>query len=303
MRDWPDFYIIGAAKSGTSALYQYLRQHPQVFLSPVKEPCYWAYGEWRPDYKGPGDMRLLGVRDQDTYRALYQGVADHHKAVGEASVIYLYSTRAAQRIRDVRPDARFVVLLRQPADRAFSHYLMKLRAGHEMLDDFGEALEAETERMRRNWHPSWYYRDRGYYDRQLAVYASRFPPENFCVVLHDDFERDPQQVVRTVCEFLGLDSRFVPDVAARHNEGGTRPRSPHLARLVRSNSARMFARTFMTRGLRRTIRSFVDRASQRPASIPPDVREALTAGYREDILRLQDRLRRDLSGWLAGGIR
>ena len=125
----PDFFIVGAAKSGTTSLYSYVRQHPEVFLPSMKEPRFFV----DPDYFG-GDAlgHLTQVRDLDEYLGLFAGAPECAR-VGEASPVYLYSRGTAERIRGFRPDASIVAILRNPVDRAYSHYWLHVRLGAERL--------------------------------------------------------------------------------------------------------------------------------------------------------------------------
>jgi hypothetical protein len=293
----PNFFIIGAAKSGTGSLYRYVGQHPHVFMSPVKEPRYWAFGDAPPTFVGPGDAGLIGVTRLADYRRLFAG-AGAAAAVGEASVVYLYSARAAERIRQELPRARLIAILRQPAERAFSHFLMNLRDGDEPLTDFAQALAAEAERMRRGWHPNWFYRERGYYHRQLVRYYALFPAGQIRVFLSEDLRASPEQVTREIFRFLGVDDRFVPDTRLAHNVGGLRPSSRRLWRLSRTPPVRALSRVLPPDLRRRAGRLVRDRLLVE-ARLPLELRADLTAGYREDILRLQDLIRRDLSHWLG----
>ena len=165
----PNFLIIGAAKAGTTSLYRYLEQHPEVYMSPVKEPKFFALGGERLDYRGPGDearMRGASVTSLEDYRELFRGVSTE-TAVGEASTLYLYSERAAARIKHHVPDVKLIAVLRNPVDRAYSDFLHLVRDGIEPLTDFPQALEAEESRIRSRWAPMWHYRRRGFYHPQL----------------------------------------------------------------------------------------------------------------------------------------
>ena len=140
----PNFLVIGAAKSGTTALYHTLKQHPQIFMSPVKEPHFFAFEGERPVYCGPGDRELFNPRvvfRLEDYVRLFDGLRAQ-TAVGEASVQYLMrSDAAAARIRQHIPRAKLIAILRQPADRAYSHYIMLRSQGLERLS-FTQALAA-----------------------------------------------------------------------------------------------------------------------------------------------------------------
>ena len=296
----PNFLVIGAAKAGTTSLHDYLRQHPEVFVAPVKEPRFFAYDGRPLPAGGPGLdwIHDATVTDVTAYEALFDD-AGGARARGEASPLYLYSVHAAARIAARVPAAKLVAILRDPADRAFSHFLHLRRDRLEPCTSFADALAREEQRIAADWDWSFHYRALGFYDAQLTRYATLFPPGSLHVELYEDLARDAAGVARRVFSFLGVDETFEPDVRARLNTGGVpregaawdvatqydhpirralRPVLPHRLRLV------MLAR----------LRS---RALHRP-TLDPDVRRDLVGGYREDILRLQERLGRDLAEWL-----
>ena len=138
---WPTFLIIGAGRSGTTSLYHYLGQHPDIFMSPVKEPGFFAYeDETRPLIGAYGEAELPGYSTRrEDYEALFADVSVE-TAAGEASVDYLYLPRAARRIRRHVPQARLIAILRQPADRSHSQFWARVASGREPLTDFEEAL-------------------------------------------------------------------------------------------------------------------------------------------------------------------
>src|ERR1051325_6146140 len=139
----PNFLVIGAVKSGTTALHRYLKQHPDIFMSTPKELRFFPFEDRPPDFRGPGDAEDMkpAVKSIGDYRARFAEGA-RHPARGESSPLYLYYPRSAERLRHHIPDAKLIAILRHPADRAYSQYLMKVRDGHERLD-FAAALDAE----------------------------------------------------------------------------------------------------------------------------------------------------------------
>lgn len=294
---WPTFLIIGAAKSGTTSLYWYLQQHPQVYMSPVKEPGFWAFGESDQRFTGPGDIHRTIVRTAPEYQQLF---ADRttERASGEASVQYIFSTRAAERIRRQIPDVRLIAILRHPAERAFAHFLMHRRNGTEPLADFRSALAAEPGRKAAGWHPTWLYRERGYYFRQLSAYYERFPAKQIAVVSYDDLVADPQGLMRRIFGFLEVDPGFVP-VLERHNVGGTQPRSRRLLAALRSRPIRAVAERLLPAPLRRQLVALARQRLFVRATLEPALRAELTAGYRDDIEQLQPLIGRDLAHWMG----
>jgi hypothetical protein len=295
----PNFFIIGAAKSGTTALYSYLRQHPQVFLSPLKEPRFFAHKDNPPLWRGPGDEAYIAatVTSFAAYLSLFHE-ADGAHAIGEASTQYLYLPAARANIRRYVPQARLVAILRDPAEVAFAAYLHKRREGNEPIRDFRGALAAEPARIRDNWSPIWHYKQRGYYHQHLAAYYSEFDPAQLRIYLHEDLKRDARSLVRDLFGFLGVDEQFVPDLAARPNRSGI-PRSRALQRfLTRPNRTReTLGRILPDVAYRRALKALSHWNLSRP-KLPAELRALLIEEYREDILRLEELIGRDLSSWL-----
>jgi hypothetical protein len=296
----PNFLVIGASKSGTTSLYRYLEQHPEIFMSPVKEPKFFAYEGEKPDFRGPGDR--LTIRDTMTdlkdYEALFEGASDE-KALGEASPIYLYSEKAVQRIKHHVPEAKLIAVLRDPAERAYSSFLHKTRDGREPLADFGEALEAEDGRIRDRWAPGWHYGRRGFYHEQLSRYYKAFDPSQIRVYLYEDLSADPAEVLKDVCQFLDVDPGFVPDTSLRHNVSGI-PKNRRLHSLLRGqNPVKTVLKPVIPERLRRRVMTNLqNRNLTRAPGMPPEVRRGLVDRYREDVLKLQGLIGRDLSAWL-----
>jgi hypothetical protein len=300
----PNFLIIGAAKSGTSALYAYLRQHPQVFASEIKEPGFFAFEGETGSFAGPraseGERQRIG--DVERYQALFRDVGDA-KAVGEASSLYLYNPRAPSRIRHYVPDVRVIALLRNPVERAYSGYRYSIRDGKEPLSSFEEALAAEPERIAANWHPIWHHQSLGFYALQLRRYHQLFSPGQIRVYIYDKFVVDPVRVVQDICRFLEIDERFTPDVRVRHNVSGT-PRSRFLHTLLAHPSPLKDAfKPFLPTPVRRRLRLARSVIMERNIiaegpRMSEETRRSLTRVFRDDILELQELIGEDLSGWL-----
>ena len=303
----PNFLVIGAQKAGTTALYQHLKQHPDVYMSPIKEPHFLAFENRALDFRGPRDLETLGhmvVRDEGAYRELFAG-ADGARARGEASAMYLYMEEAVGGIGRRLPDAKLVAVLRSPADRAYSSFLHMVRDGREPIPDFGRALAAEEERIARNWSPIWHYRRMGFYHEQIQRYREAFGPERLRVYLYEDLESDPENVLRDIHEFIGVDPSFVPDVSSRYNVSGV-PKNRRLHALhrflLRPNPVKTALKPFFPKRVRRrmvegSLNTLRNRNLVKPP-FPEEVRRGLVEGYREDVSRLEALIRRDLSGWL-----
>ena len=191
-RRLPNFIIIGAARAGTTSLYAYLSQHPQIFMSPIKETRFFAYeGPDTKTFLGRPNPNIFPITTLEEYRALFEP-AKSELAIGEASPIYLESPVAAQRIKQLLPEAKILAILRNPADRAFSDYLLALRYGRadwKVEDAFGE---------------DEHYVQVGFYYGKLKRYFDLFPREQIKICLHADFSRDAISVMQDIFEYLGV---------------------------------------------------------------------------------------------------
>lgn len=290
----PNFLIIGAQKAGTTSLYYYLDQHPQVYMSPRKEPHFFEGTDM--NFKGPG-RRIMPVTDVHEYRKLFDG-ASTEKAVGEASASYLYSKRSPALIREHIPDVKLIVVLRNPAERAYSNFLHMMRMGREPIADFGRALQEEERRIRDGWGPLWHYGSKGFYHDQLRRYFDVFGEEQIQVHLHEDLRNRPLEVLRKVFGFLGVEEGFVPDMSRDHNPSGL-PKNQTLYVLLKRLTSHTPIGSGITRLLPGEARQYVERKILvKPPPLAPDVRRCLIEGYREDISKLEGLIGRDLSEWL-----
>ena len=212
----PNFFLAGAPKAGTTSLCSYLAQHPQVFMSPVKEPCYFA-AEVRPEnFAEPyREASPNLISDWPSYLRLFQD-ADAATAIGEASVCYLWSPTAAARIADRVPGARILLVLRDPAERAFSQYLHGVAKGR-ITGGFGEHLDASLRDTAGCFCPTYPFLQFGHYAVQIRRYLAHFPAAQLQIELYEDFQRTPSDFYRRILGFLGVDPDFVPDTSRRHH--------------------------------------------------------------------------------------
>jgi hypothetical protein len=246
----PTFIVIGVAKAGTTSIYRYLDQHPDVFMYPEKGTNYFGYEDardWKWEDEGePPLLRHFRVQTFEDYEAAFAGASGEH-AVGEVEL----------------PDAKVIVSLRNPAERAFSGYLMRIRRG-EPVNSPEEDLVADSSHVRE-----------GFYYRRMKRFYDAFPREQIKVLLFDDFKRDPRQVIEEIFSFIGVDPTFRPDTEARHNPASV-PRSRLVNRLLYQPA------------MIRTVKAVL-----------PELRSRLLDLYREDIVSLEELVQKDLSTvWL-----
>ena len=300
----PNFLIIGAAKSGTTALYSYLKQHPDVYMSSVKEPRFFAFEGETLAFRGPKGhgtrFNKETITDLKTYQSLFDDVKDE-KAIGEASPAYLSSAeKASERIHHHLPNTKLIVILRQPAERAYSAFLHTVKSGMETTLNFESVLALEEKRIRDNWGAIWQHRSLGFYYDQLVPYYKLFSKEQIRVYLHDDLQADAVGLIQDIFDFLDVDSGFVPDVSNRVNRSGI-PRSRWLYQFLKSpdNPVRDMLKPLIPQDLRKSMVKKAKSSNLVRPEIPVDIKQRLTLDYKDDILKLQDLIERDLSAWLA----
>ena len=229
----PNFLILGAPKAGTTALYAYLSQHPQVYMSPHKEPNFFAFEGAPPRYTGPGDssgINRSSVTRLDAYLALFAG-ANGEAAVGEASPLYLQFPDAAHRIHHHVPDAKLIAILRNPVERAYSDFLYRRKNGNEPSDDPLVAFQSEDERLARGWSPYFGYLQKGRYADHLERYFSLFSRDQITVFLFEDLRNEIDATLRRDLR-VPRRRRCIPTghaPALQHLRGATQRRCPARA--------------------------------------------------------------------------
>jgi hypothetical protein len=308
----PNFLVVGAAKSGTTALCEYLGQHPEVYMSAVKEPLFFsACGVERRRLERelyPAAMENV-VTELGRYVELFSGVTGE-KAVGEGSVYYLVDhEKAIGNMRRYLPrwrDLKIVIILRNPVDACYSHYLMYSQILRHYLNlrdvpSFEESLAAEERRLADGYlalaHFHWYF----YYE-QVKAYLESFGAVR--IFLFSDLREDWRRVVHDLYAFVGVDGSFVPTAAEEEYNVSGVSRLGFLFRYLISDTpirrlVRPVARGLLTGKGRDWL---VNRALRKPMAKPPmapETRERLRELYREDVARLQDLIRRDLGAWLV----
>lgn len=280
----PNFIVGGALKAGTTSLNYYLKQHPDVFMSPMKEPRYFAYDP-AASSNGNGNGLHFPVTTLEQYAGLFTG-ATNEKVVGEVSPHYIISPIAPQRIHDTLPDVKLIFSLRHPVKRAYSVYWQAVRLGNESRPV--EQALTEAEHRVRN----------GRYYALLQNWYKLFDPAQIKVILFDDLARDALGVFQDVCRYLDVDDRFVPDLTVR-NKGGAL-KNERLGRFYEQLKNSRFKQAIdplFPERLRDKVNDLRNSNFEEPPPIPAEVAERLQAYYRDDIEQLELFLGRDLSAW------
>lgn len=293
-----NFFLVGAARAGTTSMWDLLVRTPGVYLPRQffhKEPAYFS--------------RLTGLDSHERYLELFGGVDDEsHRVRGEASTAYLTDPAAAGRIANAAPDARILILLRDPADRAYSLYNWMAQEGYEWAGTFEEALRREPERassdrFRDNCSEYFYnylYVRSSRYADQVARYLRHFGQERVHVVLFEDFVGRPRETYRGVLDFLGVP---VPEPLPkpRVRNPSRRPYSPRLQRVLRLLT-RWRRRLRPGRPASKASRDSLlewGLTGEQPPPLPPGLRRRIQEACRDDIRRLEKIIDRDLTSWTA----
>jgi hypothetical protein len=288
----PDFFIVGAPKSGTTAMYDYLRQHPDIFMPEVKEPHFFATDLASPHY----------IRDESKYLSLFSKAKDEKRA-GEASIWYLYSKRAAQEIKDFSTSASIIIMLRSPADMLYSLHSQYLYSGNEEIADFEAALNAEDDRKRGLRVPAspypveiLFYREIVRYREQVERYLNRFGADHVRVIIFDDFKSELARVYRETCEFLCVSTQFVPEFNILNPNKSVRSRTVRDFMRDLSPTALEIGRALIPSNVRNRLRRLNMRYERRPP-MPAELRRRLNKEFAGEVKQLGQLIGRDLSAW------
>jgi hypothetical protein len=290
----PNFFVIGVNRAGTTSLHRYLGQHPDIFMSAVKEPSYFAPEVAAGDPLWPNQLKPVATLEE--YLALFAGVT-HERVIGESSAAYLTSRSAPRHLRAAVPHAKLVAVLRNPAERAFSDYCLHRSFGAESLS-FAEAVSAELDhdgpvggRMRG-------YVMTGFYGQSLTRYFEYFDRRQLRVYLYEDLQNDLDAMLRDLFAFLEVDPGYVVDTSARHNASRYEAKHRGLDRVLRWGPVHSLARRALPTRARIWARETLRRLNSVRPEFSEAVRQRLVELYRPDIELTARLIDRDLSAWL-----
>ena len=307
-RKLPTFIIAGAARSGTTTLYQLLRKHPDVYMSPVKETNFFVNN--LIGRNGPGDrlaipdidchilhsLRQKGgflhvglVTQSNIYCALFEDANDDIYAIGEASPSYLYySKTSSERIYEIIPRAKIIILLRNPIERALSNYRLFYMSGREYLEISSAMCEEKIKnRLKDGWEPFWDYLGLGLYARQVEKFLHRFGHDQVRVWLYEDFWKDPQNSFNEICKFIGIKAIKIEHLRAENsskNKVWTAKYKIRKVPIIRSMLK------IIPRPIKQFVAEYLDTQLGTRIDMPKNVRERLLEYYKEDILMLHQLL-------------
>ena len=294
----PNFIIIGAMKAATTSLYTYLKQHPDIFMTKVKEPMFFNNFNQEKDYKIIGS-KSKKVNTLEGYFSLFDDVKNE-KAIGEASPAYIYNEKAPSLISNILPKVKIIAILRHPTDRAYSNFLHTKRADRENITSFQLAINAEENRIKEGWSPLYHYIEKGYYSVQLKRYFDLFPKENIKVFLFEDIVKQPKESLKDVFQFLDVDDSFDVDSSKKANVSGTPKgvlgfilKKMRYYNLMPKFAISDYLPNFIVKLIFKSVYSESEKLNE-------GLRKEITDKYyKEEIKSLEKLIDRNLSSWLS----
>ena len=282
MEQWPNFFVVGAPRSGTTSLYEYLKHTKGVFMSPVKEPNHFAVS-------ASNDIFLTEIiRKKSKYLSLFKNVKDEI-AVGEASPSYLRDPKASNLIHQFVPKARIIIMLRDPVDRSFSTYLHYISMGKVNLP-FPEAIKKALES--KDTFPEALIGASLYYE-QVKRYLQIFGSKQVKIIIFEEFVKDTRTSLKEILEFLNIDSE-PPDIIENIYNPFTVPRGKLVAQLISNKIIREAGKNLLPRSITPKLKKIFDKNAPKP-KISAEDRNFLEDFFRDDVKKLQELLDRPLS--------
>tara|TARA_B100000401_G_scaffold438439_1_gene387114 strand:- start:99 stop:959 length:861 start_codon:yes stop_codon:yes gene_type:complete len=282
-----DFFIVGAPKAGTTSLYHYLSEHPETDMSILKEPNYFSEKSIKDNdlyYKS------YSIKKLSRYHSLFK---NNNLIKGEASVSYLYYKDVAKSIKAYNSSARIIIMLRDPIERAFSHYLMDFRLG--LINDTFENIILQKSNLSNSKTYFQQYVKLGEYTNQIKRYFNEFPSEQILVVDYDDFKNKTSDVVKKVYKFLKIDINFSPELNNKHNA-----RFIVNNRLLKFLFSKIIIRKAMNLIFPKFIKSFIKNQffNNKPPILLSSSRLYLQQYFKKDVENLSNFLQKDYSKWI-----
>ncbi|MFI5171745.1 MAG: sulfotransferase family protein [Chitinophagales bacterium] len=295
---WPNFLIVGTARAGTTSLHEYLGNHPDIFMPLQKEPCYFTFFDNEPQFK---ESRHRYTTETEDYLELFKGHTE--KIAGESSTPYLYfHQKTIANIKNLVAnygEIKILIILRDPAERAYSQYMHNRRDLREPLS-FEEAIEQESLRKKENWHFDFFYTDKGFYFGQVKDYLENF--KNVKIVFYDALEKNPDKLLTDIYHFLNVEPLEKKEMIRRNQSGEMKVKWFKQIITTRKNPILNFFRKLLSRETKKRLRNWTKdkllRYNLKKTEMEPQVRKKLIELYREDILKLQKIVDKDLSDWL-----
>ncbi len=298
----PNLFIVGQMKSGTTALHNFLGQHPQVFMSRVKEPHFFCSDFHLESDQHHGKHLFFDFREETAYLQLF-AKAKVEKVVGESTANYLYSSVAAEKIHNFNPDAKIIILLREPAEFLYSLHSHYVKFTEENEPDFSTALALETERKQgkytspRIMSPSFlYYSQRVQYYQQVKRFYDRFGSEQIKVIVFEEYKSENDRIYREILEFIEVDPSFTPEYDSLNVNKEVKYKA--INDLVNIPVVKNISKSLFSQKFNEFVRdNFVEKLlwHQAPkATMPEKIKYQLMQEYQPEVTKISELLDLDL---------
>lgn len=276
----PNFFIVGTPKSGTTSLFHYLQEHPEVFLPELKEPHFFSCPEVKNTY-----YKTKIVDSKEEYLDLYQET-ESYKAVGDLSSSYLFNKETPKRIHQFNPDAKIIIVLRNPVDRALSHYLMDVNLGY--INASLSKVINNKDTFKQHYQE---YIELGFYEQQIRAYTKQFPDSQIKVVLSDTLYANTAETLKDIYSFINVSTTFITDFETVHNSY-TVPRFKALKSLVQSDGLKKM----IPSGLKSGLKSLIYKTNAEKPKLEVE-KNLLREIYKKSIVETETLINQDLSSW------
>ena len=304
---WPDFVIIGSGKSGTTSLDHYINQHPEIFMSPFKEPNFFGFELMdETDFlDDPNELSYFksSVTQEEEYLKLFQNSKAYQK-VGETSNSYMFHKDACQQLHHHIPNVKLIAILRQPSERLYSRFLHLARINKLPTERFEDCLDTKNK--------IWWNRNdlikEGFYYKHLKKFYNTFRPENIKIFFFEELTNNPRKLMRELYEFIGVESSFQPDMSFKLNSSGYIKNKFYDSIFGESKGIIQSARTLLPNCLysklkknhfAMKIKSKIREKNLHKPKLDLNVKNEVTRIYAEDIINLSRMINKDLSHWLC----
>lgn len=297
----PNFFIVGAAKCGTTSLYHHLKSHPDIyFCETYKEPYYFSTKYVKLPHRGKGDevndKRRKDLPTLGDYLNLFK-TATNEKIIGEATTDYLYFYQTAKDIKSMNPDAKILISLRNPVERAFSAYYHQVNKKLETLS-FKQALDQEENRIRENYSYIWRYKQIGLYYKQVKYYIDVFGQENVKIILFDDIKKDIKSVIRETLQFLEVDTNLKIRASEKHRATGVYRFKKFNDLLFKQSFIRKILQILLTQKARNRLLLKLTNLNLKKPQMDSETKKHLINYFKEDIRKTEKLINRNLTHWL-----
>lgn len=274
----PNLFIVGAQKSGTTSLHNYLSEHPEIYMSKVKEPSYFS--------KFPGSIQIGEDITEEEYYRLFKDVKNE-KIIGEGSVSYLYDPSSAKAIYDVNPNAKIIILLRDPVDRTFSHFLKpdnKMTFEQKINKDF-KNIDEENPNYENivNW---------GLYPKQVKRYLDIFH-DQVKIIIFEEFFSDPTTKIKEILEFLGLEPK-VHDFSLEIHKKSYKPRNQFFQKIISNKLMKKAGNKVLPINIRQSTYAFLRGDDSQKNEISKKDEKILIEFYKDSVSSMEKILKRKL---------